>query len=276
MELKIKRASKSGKLIRRYFYPSSVQFCKCSRKDIFWYIEIAIILIVPCSIYGIISRCLCSQSEMQFFKWGRRWRYRSGEWLNNIWKRGRAYSLAFNRIPFDPLLVSYICTDLMAANSVPYLLHSMQSWIRHLSNLKIYTNINVSDSDTLFSAVSQSGWKAALKKRWKCRHICWQLLWAISRNARARRRTERGYVNILVPAGATVVHRTPHQSANVDLLFQFRIWARKEAQHQTEYALTSGITALEYFEQFYGIPFPLEKQGNNCSLYFQFSSWEHN
>uniref|UniRef100_A0A914V3A9 Aminopeptidase n=1 Tax=Plectus sambesii TaxID=2011161 RepID=A0A914V3A9_9BILA len=41
---------------------------------------------------------------------------------------------------------------------------------------------------------------------------------------------------------------------------RFRIWARKEAQHQTEYALTSGITALEYFEQFYGIPFPLEKQ----------------
>ncbi|VDM38748.1 unnamed protein product [Toxocara canis] len=41
---------------------------------------------------------------------------------------------------------------------------------------------------------------------------------------------------------------------------RFRIWSRKEAINQTVYALESGIKALEFYEDFYEIPFPLEKQ----------------
>ncbi|VDK54220.1 unnamed protein product [Anisakis simplex] len=40
-----------------------------------------------------------------------------------------------------------------------------------------------------------------------------------------------------------------------------RIWARSEGINQTAYALSAGIKALEFFEQFYGIKYPLEKQG---------------
>uniref|UniRef100_A0A915AG91 Aminopeptidase n=2 Tax=Parascaris univalens TaxID=6257 RepID=A0A915AG91_PARUN len=41
---------------------------------------------------------------------------------------------------------------------------------------------------------------------------------------------------------------------------RFRVWSRKEALNQTLYALESGIKALEFYENFYDIPFPLEKQ----------------
>lgn len=41
---------------------------------------------------------------------------------------------------------------------------------------------------------------------------------------------------------------------------RFRIWSRKEAVNQTAYALESGIRALEFFEEYYNISFPLEKQ----------------
>ncbi|VDK62620.1 unnamed protein product [Gongylonema pulchrum] len=42
---------------------------------------------------------------------------------------------------------------------------------------------------------------------------------------------------------------------------RFRIWSRKEAFDQTRYALELGIKAIEFFENYYGIAFPLEKQG---------------
>ncbi|VDM38750.1 unnamed protein product [Toxocara canis] len=41
---------------------------------------------------------------------------------------------------------------------------------------------------------------------------------------------------------------------------RFRVWAREEALNQTSYALEAGINVLEFFEDYYGIPFPLEKQ----------------
>ncbi|VDD92199.1 unnamed protein product [Enterobius vermicularis] len=41
---------------------------------------------------------------------------------------------------------------------------------------------------------------------------------------------------------------------------RFRIWARREAINQTGYALDSGIKAMEFYENYYGIPFPLQKQ----------------
>ncbi|VDK47972.1 unnamed protein product [Anisakis simplex] len=41
---------------------------------------------------------------------------------------------------------------------------------------------------------------------------------------------------------------------------RFRVWSRKEALNQTLYALESGIRVLEFYEDYYDIPFPLEKQ----------------
>lgn len=56
---------------------------------------------------------------------------------------------------------------------------------------------------------------------------------------------------------------------------QFRIWARKDALNLTSYALSAGIKVLEYFEDYYGIPFPLPKQDmmvRACTHLLQFSS----
>uniref|UniRef100_A0A915D487 Aminopeptidase N n=1 Tax=Ditylenchus dipsaci TaxID=166011 RepID=A0A915D487_9BILA len=41
---------------------------------------------------------------------------------------------------------------------------------------------------------------------------------------------------------------------------RFRIWARSDAVNLTSYALSAGIKVLEYYEDYYGIPFPLPKQ----------------
>ncbi|KAI1719438.1 peptidase family m1 domain-containing protein [Ditylenchus destructor] len=41
---------------------------------------------------------------------------------------------------------------------------------------------------------------------------------------------------------------------------RFRIWARSDAINLTSYALQSGIKVLEFFEDYYGISFPLPKQ----------------
>ncbi|VDN02876.1 unnamed protein product [Thelazia callipaeda] len=41
---------------------------------------------------------------------------------------------------------------------------------------------------------------------------------------------------------------------------RFRIWSREEAVNQTAYALRAGIAALEFYENYYNIPFPLKKQ----------------
>lgn len=44
---------------------------------------------------------------------------------------------------------------------------------------------------------------------------------------------------------------------------QYRAWARPEAVNQTEYALSVGTRILTYFEDYFGIPFPLPKQGTS-------------
>ncbi|VDO31066.1 unnamed protein product [Haemonchus placei] len=41
---------------------------------------------------------------------------------------------------------------------------------------------------------------------------------------------------------------------------RFRIWSRPEAMEMTEYALDAGIRCLEFYEKFFDIKFPLEKQ----------------
>nr|XP_022306251.1 aminopeptidase N-like isoform X1 [Crassostrea virginica] len=41
---------------------------------------------------------------------------------------------------------------------------------------------------------------------------------------------------------------------------RYRAWARPEAVNQTEYALSVGTKILTYFENYFGIPFPLPKQ----------------
>ncbi|VDK65081.1 unnamed protein product [Onchocerca ochengi] len=43
---------------------------------------------------------------------------------------------------------------------------------------------------------------------------------------------------------------------------RFRIWSREEALNQTTYALEAGISALEFYEDYYNISFPLKKQGD--------------
>lgn len=70
-----------------------------------------------------------------------------------------------------------------------------------------------------------------------------------------------------------------YQSCNVFFThcLQYRAWARPEAVNQTEYALSVGTKILTYFENYFGIPFPLPKQGiayqlSVCILYFFFSN----
>ncbi|CAD6195362.1 unnamed protein product [Caenorhabditis auriculariae] len=41
---------------------------------------------------------------------------------------------------------------------------------------------------------------------------------------------------------------------------RFRIYARPEAKHQLQYALDAGVKCTEYYEEYYGVEFPLEKQ----------------
>jgi len=41
---------------------------------------------------------------------------------------------------------------------------------------------------------------------------------------------------------------------------RFRIWSRKEAINETQYALSAGVEVLEFYEEYYGIQFPLQKQ----------------
>lgn len=41
---------------------------------------------------------------------------------------------------------------------------------------------------------------------------------------------------------------------------RFRIWSRKEALNETEYALEAGKKVLEFYEDYYNITFPLSKQ----------------
>lgn len=40
-----------------------------------------------------------------------------------------------------------------------------------------------------------------------------------------------------------------------------RVWSRKSAINQVDYALQQGVDILEYFENFFDEPFPLPKTG---------------
>ncbi len=41
---------------------------------------------------------------------------------------------------------------------------------------------------------------------------------------------------------------------------QFKIWARRNAIDQTEYATIIGPKIMAYFEEFFSVPYPLPKQ----------------
>ncbi|KJH50337.1 peptidase family M1 [Dictyocaulus viviparus] len=42
----------------------------------------------------------------------------------------------------------------------------------------------------------------------------------------------------------------------------FRVWSRPEAKMMTQYALAAGIRCLQFYEEYYKIKYPLEKQGS--------------
>ena len=44
---------------------------------------------------------------------------------------------------------------------------------------------------------------------------------------------------------------------------QFRTWSRPESVNSTDYALEIGSNITTYFEEYFGIAFPLEKQGKS-------------
>ena len=43
---------------------------------------------------------------------------------------------------------------------------------------------------------------------------------------------------------------------------RFKIWARKNALDQIEYAKSIGAKILKYFEEYYDVPYPLPKQAS--------------
>lgn len=50
-------------------------------------------------------------------------------------------------------------------------------------------------------------------------------------------------------------------NVSISLQVEVRVWARRSAINQVDFALDQGITILEYFEQFFDEKFPLPKQG---------------
>ena len=54
-----------------------------------------------------------------------------------------------------------------------------------------------------------------------------------------------------------------HISFSVYVCFQYRAWARPESINQTRVALKAGTTIIDYYEDYFGIDFPLPKQGYN-------------
>lgn len=50
---------------------------------------------------------------------------------------------------------------------------------------------------------------------------------------------------------------------NVTVFFivQFRVWARPEARNSVRYALEKGADIIDFFEDYFQIPFPLPKMG---------------
>lgn len=48
---------------------------------------------------------------------------------------------------------------------------------------------------------------------------------------------------------------------NTVCLFQFRVWARPSFINDSWYAVEKGPEVLDYYADYFGIPFPLPKQG---------------
>lgn len=52
----------------------------------------------------------------------------------------------------------------------------------------------------------------------------------------------------------------------IDCIFQYRAWARPQSVNQTSVALKAGIQIIDYYEDYFGIEFPLPKQGKEASF----------
>ncbi|KAK6019158.1 peptidase family M1 [Ostertagia ostertagi] len=59
---------------------------------------------------------------------------------------------------------------------------------------------------------------------------------------------------------AVIVSEFDFIEGNTTSGVRFRIWSRPEAKNMTQYALDAGIRCLEFYESFFGIKFPLQKQ----------------
>lgn len=55
----------------------------------------------------------------------------------------------------------------------------------------------------------------------------------------------------------------------------FRLWSRKDVLNQTAYVSKIGPSILRYLEEYFGIPFPLEKQDIVALPDFGYSAMEN-
>lgn len=53
------------------------------------------------------------------------------------------------------------------------------------------------------------------------------------------------------------------------LSLQVSIYAVPDKIHQADYALDAAVTLLEFYEDYFNIPYPLPKQGRNFARLFQ-------
>uniref|UniRef100_A0A1I7XLI4 Peptidase_M1_N domain-containing protein n=1 Tax=Heterorhabditis bacteriophora TaxID=37862 RepID=A0A1I7XLI4_HETBA len=60
---------------------------------------------------------------------------------------------------------------------------------------------------------------------------------------------------------AIIVSEFHFNEMNTTSGVRFRVWSRPEAMNLTKYALEAGVKCLEYYEKYFGIKYPLKKQG---------------
>uniref|UniRef100_A0A0K0D1X3 Peptidase_M1 domain-containing protein n=1 Tax=Angiostrongylus cantonensis TaxID=6313 RepID=A0A0K0D1X3_ANGCA len=56
---------------------------------------------------------------------------------------------------------------------------------------------------------------------------------------------------------------------------RFRVWSRPEAKNMTQYALDSGVRCLEFYEDYFGIKYPLKKQDMVALPDFSYGAMEN-
>lgn len=56
---------------------------------------------------------------------------------------------------------------------------------------------------------------------------------------------------------------------NLSLFFQVSIYAVPDKIHQADYALDTAVTLLEFYEDYFRIPYPLPKQGKDFAQFLQ-------